>query len=223
MQWDVETRTNREISAGKVELKVGGHKLVLKKKAVYLGVCLDISGSVAGEIGERMTKAKRVHARLANNVLKTRRLTWNVTWRLWQALVLSVMIYCLEAHALTGEMITKLARWATRCLRQIARVSAYVTHTSNNALRRKYKVATIGSILARRGLLFWRKLLRPWVVDDGHDTSLMRLVCLVRISFEEGSGEPRQTARVQQLSKDLILLRDALKDCRAECRAAWRC
>ena len=162
-----------------------------------------------------MTTAKRVHARLANNVWKSRLLTWNVKWRLWQALVLSVIIYCLEAHTLTGGMITKLDRWATRCLRQIARVPAHVTHVSNNALRRKFKVATIGSILARKRLLFWKKLLRPWFMDDGrHDTSLMpRLVCLGRISFEEESDEPRRTARMEQLSKDLILLRDALKDC----------
>ena len=82
-------------------------------------------------------------------------------------------------------------------------------------LRRKYKVATIGSILARRQLLFWRKLLRPWVVDDGrHDTSLMpRLVCLGLLSFEEESDEPRLTARMQLFSKDLILPREALKDC----------
>ena len=156
-------RTNREISAGKVVITVSGHKLVLKKKATYLGVCLDISGSVTGEIDERVTKVKRAHARLANNVWKSRLLTWRVKWRLWQALVLSVLIYCLEAHALMGGMTTKLERWATRCLRQIARVPAHVTHVSNNALRRKYKVATIGSILARRRLLFWRKLLRPWV------------------------------------------------------------
>ena len=96
-------RANRVISAGKVEIKIRGHKQVPKKKAVYLGVCLDISGSVAGETDERMTKAKRVHARLANNVWKSRLLTWNVKWRLWQALVLSVMIYCLEAHTLTGR------------------------------------------------------------------------------------------------------------------------
>ena len=78
-------RTNREISAGKVEITVGGHKLVPKKKTVYLGVCLDISGSVAGEIDVRMTKAKRAHARLANNAWKSRLLTWSVKWRLWQA------------------------------------------------------------------------------------------------------------------------------------------
>ena len=50
-----------------------------------------------------MTEAERVHARLANDVWKSRLLTWNVKWRLWQALVLSIMIYCLEAHTLTGE------------------------------------------------------------------------------------------------------------------------
>ena len=83
-------RTNREINAGKMVITVGGHKLVLKKKATYLGVCLDISGSAAGEIDERMTKAKRAHARLANRVWKSRLLTWRVKWRLWQALVLSV-------------------------------------------------------------------------------------------------------------------------------------
>ena len=64
-------RTNREINAGKMVITVGGHKLVPKKKATYLGVCLDISGSVAGEIDERMTKAKRAHARLANRVWKS--------------------------------------------------------------------------------------------------------------------------------------------------------
>ena len=175
-------RANRDISARK------------EKKAVYLGACLDISGSVAGEIDERVTKAKRVHARLANNVWKLRLLTWNVKWRLWQALVLSVMIYCLEAHALAGGMITKLERWATRCLRPIARVPACDPRVE-------------------QGLS--EKLLRPWFMEDRrHDTSLMpRLVCLGRISFEEESDEPPQTARMEQLSKDLILLRDALKDC----------
>ena len=203
-------RMNREISAGKVEIMVGGHRLVPKKKAVYLGVSLNNCGSVAGEIEERMTKAKRARARLANNVWKSRLFTWNVKWRLWQGLVLSVMIYCLEAHTLTG-----VGNEATRCLRQIARVPAHVTHVSNNALRRQYMVATIGSILARRRLLFWRKILRPWAVKNGrHDTSLLpRLVCLGMLSFKEESDEPRQTLRMELLSKDLILLRDALSDC----------
>ena len=121
-------RTNREINAGKMVITVGGHKLVPKKKATYLGVCLDISGSVTGEIDERMTKAKRAHARLANSVWKSRLLTWRVKWGLWQVLVFSGMVYCLEAHTLTVGMTTKLERWATRCLRQIARVPARVTH-----------------------------------------------------------------------------------------------
>ena len=88
-----------------------------------------------------------------------------------------------------------------------------MTHVSNNALRRRYKVATIGSILARRRLLFWRKLLRPWVVkDDRHDTSLLpRLVCLGLLSFEEESDEPKRTAPMEQLSKDIALLWEALK------------
>ena len=125
------------------------------------------------------------------------------------------MIYCLEAHTLTVGMTTKLERRTTRCLRQIARVPAHVTHVSNNALRKRYKVATIGSILARRRLLFWRNLLRPWVVkDDRHDTSLLpRLVCLGLLSFEEESDEPRRTARLEQLSKDIALLWEALKQC----------
>ena len=63
-------RANRDISAGKMEIKI--YKLVHKKKAAYLGVCLDISGSVAGKIDERMRKAKRAHARLVNNVWKSR-------------------------------------------------------------------------------------------------------------------------------------------------------
>ena len=47
----------------------------------------------------------------------------------------------------------------------------HVTHVSNNALRIKYKVATIGSILARRRQLFWKKLPRPWFVETD-DTTL---------------------------------------------------
>ena len=125
------------------------------------------------------------------------------------------MIYCLETHSLTTGMITKLERWTTRLLRQIARIPTYMIHVSNNTLRKKYKKITIGSIMKRRRLLFWKKMLRPWIVDDGrHDTSLKsRLLCLGRSSFEDESDEPRQTVLMEQLSKDLILLRKVLKDC----------
>ena len=78
-QWDAEIRAR----SGKSVLEKWwstkrGHKSILKKKATYLGVYLDISDSVRSEIEERMTKIKRAHAKLTNNVWKSRLLIWRV-------------------------------------------------------------------------------------------------------------------------------------------------
>ena len=85
----------------------------------YLGSILEPTASVDKEVDSRLQKAETVYQMWRYKIFRSRNLSTATKVRVFQSLVMSVLLYGLETWPMSQQNIRKLKRFQMRCLRDI--------------------------------------------------------------------------------------------------------
>ena len=198
-------------------ITIDGHALDLVDDFTYLGSCMTSHPSLDLEINRRLGKASGTMARLSKRVWHNTRLTINTKVKVYNACVLSTLLYGSESWATYTKQEGKLNAFHMRCLRRLLGVT-WQDKVPNTEVLLRTKSTSLYAILAKRRLRWLGHVRR---MDDGRIPK-----DLLYGELEEGK---RKTGRPLLRFKD-VCKRD-MKACDmpleswetvAEDRAGWR-
>jgi len=166
------------------DITIEGEKLEVVKHGKYLGSTFSSNGTMEREITLRLTAASGAAARLRKGVWRSRRVGLRTKLRLYNAAVLTVLLYGGESWALTTALVQRLETFHQQCLRQILG-TRYWQHISNVDICARAGILPIRAILSQRRLLWLGEIGR---MDSG------RLVKRLLFS-QQGGTRPRAPPR----------------------------
>lgn len=142
---------------------IDDHSLEVVDSFTYLGATISKDLSVNNEINKRIGKASTVMARLKRRVWENKKLTLNTKIRIYEACVLSTLLYSIETCSLYASQERRLNSFHLRCLRRIMSIK-WEDRISNSDVLNRAKSSSIHGILSQRRL---RWLGHVYRMDDG--------------------------------------------------------
>ena len=125
-----------------------------KETMKYLGSTLSADGSVATEINARLGAARADFQKLSR-VWANASITQRKKLEIFNACVVSKLLYCLQVACLHTAEFRKLDAFYVRCLRSIAGIKhSYYSRVSNQAVLETMRCLPLSVILRRRQLLY---------------------------------------------------------------------
>ena len=104
-----------------VELDSGSIEIV--QDFTYLGSNITCDGEVQNEVKIRISKAARAFGCLQKSIFQDRRLSVETKRRVYEAAVLSVLLYGAETWSIKAESVRRLSGFHNRCIRTIMGVT----------------------------------------------------------------------------------------------------
>ena len=124
----------------------------------YLGAWISVDGRIACELSKRLQKAN-VRFNALRHIWKDLSLNIKHKIRLYQAIVLSTLLYGAETWPIRNAEAARLNTFHLRCLRYICRIS-YLSHVPSSAVLHRCHLDDMPTILRIRRLLWmghvWR-------------------------------------------------------------------
>jgi hypothetical protein len=118
------------------DIYMNGQKLEEVNSFKYLGATLSKDGSCSAEIRSRIATAMAAMARLSR--IWRSNISFTTKYRLYQSLVVSILLYGCEAWTLLAEAEKIIQAFETKCLRRLLGIS-YLEHKTNEYVRNKIK------------------------------------------------------------------------------------
>jgi len=102
---------------------INGQILPVVDKFTYLGSTLSRNVHVDEEVANRISKASSAFGRLRSNVWDRKGLSLSIKLKVYQAIVLSVLLYASETWTVYQRYTKKLNRFHLTCLRKLLNIS----------------------------------------------------------------------------------------------------
>ena len=144
-------------------ISIGEHTLNIVEKFTYLGSVITSNLSLESELNTRIGKAATSMARLTKRVWENNMLTINTKMQVYQAVVLSTLLYGSEVWALYSHQERRLSAFHLRCLRRLLGITWQDRVTNIDVLARA-GLPSMFSILTTRRLRWLGHTIR---MDDG--------------------------------------------------------
>ena len=119
-------------------ITIGDHTLEVVDSFTYLGSCISSNLSLDSELNVRIGKASKTMARLAARVWDNALLTINTKMKVYQACVLSTLLYGSETWTLYSRQERRLNAFQTRCLRRLLGITWQDRITNVEVLSRAF-------------------------------------------------------------------------------------
>ena len=132
-------------------ISIGDHTLEVVEKFTYLGSTMSNSLSLDPELNCRIGKATTAMACLTKRVWENGMLTINTKMKVYQACVLSTLLYGSEAWTLYAHQERRLSTFHLRCLRRLLGLT-WQDHITNIDVLAKAGMASMHSMLTTRRL-----------------------------------------------------------------------
>lgn len=132
-------------------ISIDGHILDVVDDYVYLGSNISSTMSLDREVTSRIGKAAAVMANLNERVWDNTYLTTKTKMSVYQACVLSTLLYGSETWALYAKQTKQLNSFHVRCLRRILRIK-WQDKITNAEVLNKCQMLSMYSILSERRL-----------------------------------------------------------------------
>ena len=117
-------------------ITIGNQVLGVADHFTYLGSTISSNLSLDNEIDKRIAKAASVMARLTKRVWSNNQLTSNTKFQVYQACVLSTLLYGSESWTTYARQENRLENFHLRCLRRILGITWHDMITNTDVLRR---------------------------------------------------------------------------------------
>ena len=183
----VKSKVMKNSKVAETGVSLNGNPLEVVDIFCYLGSMVDSSGGTEADIKARIGKARTAFAQL-KKIWKSSIITRKTKMRLFNAIVMSVLLYGCQTWKTTSGIIKKLQTFVNKCLRIILKIRWYDL-VSNEELWERAAQAPIKQQIAKRK---WR-----WI---GH-TLRKPAKCIARQALKwnpQGSRSrkrPRETWR----------------------------
>ena len=118
---------------------------------VYLGSTISSNLSLDTELNARIGKASTAMARLATRVWDNSMLTTNTKMKVYQACVLSTLLYSSETRTLYSRQERRLNTFHLRCLRRILGIP-WQDHVQNKQVLDQAGIQSVFAILSQKCL-----------------------------------------------------------------------
>ena len=135
----------------KPKVTVQNEKLAVVRDFAYLGSILTEDGSLDPEVDSRLTKASKAFEGLRRTVWRRKELSTKTKVRIYQASVLSTLMYGSETWAPTKTHIKRLETFHQRCLRNLVRVR-WFDHVTNEEVLRRADMGSVEGMIRKRRL-----------------------------------------------------------------------
>ncbi len=167
----------------KINLTIGSHRLEQVKEFKYVGTIIDGRGQIDTELASRMSLASRIFGSLCRRVFRNSDIEIRDQMRIYDAKVLSVLLYNAEVWTLREKQMQKLEAFHMKHIRYICGKTR-LDRMRNTAL---LKMAGTESIRAK----IFRKRMN-WVYILGHQPfeRLPRGVMYLSASEKRARGAP---------------------------------
>ena len=144
-------------------ITIGEHALEVVDNFTYLGSCISSNLSLDSELNVRIGKAATAMARLAKRVWDNSLLTINTKMKVYQACVLSTLLYGSETWTLYSRQERRLNAFHMRCLRRLLGITWQDRITNAEVLSRA-GLPSMYAMLTQRRLRWLGHVCR---MDDG--------------------------------------------------------
>ena len=144
-------------------ITIGEHALEVVDNFTYLGSCISSNLSLDSELNVRIGKAATAMARLEKRVCDNSLLTINTKMKVYQACVLSTLLYGSETWTLYSRQERRLNAFHMRCLRRLLGITWQDRITNAEVLSRA-GLPSMYAMLTQRRLLWLGHVCR---MDDG--------------------------------------------------------
>ena len=145
-------------------ISIGDHIFEVVESFTYLGSTISSNPSLDVELNTRIGKASSAIARLAKRVWDISMLTTNTKMKVYQACVLSTLLYGSEAWTLYSRQEHRLNAFHLRCLRRLLGITRQ-ERVPNSAVLAQAKTPSIYALFTQRRL---RWLVHVTGMNDGH-------------------------------------------------------
>ena len=172
-------------------ISIGDHTLEVVEKFTYLGSTMSNNLSLDPELNCRIGKATTAMARLTKRVWENGMLTINTKMKVYQACVLSTLLYGSEAWTLYAHQERRLSTFHLRCLRRLLGLT-WQDHITNIDVLAKAGMASMHSMLTTRRL--------RWL---GHVSRMENSRIPKNLLFGELASGSRSTGRPSLRFKDV--------------------
>ena len=132
-------------------IKIDNKPLQVTNNFTYLGSTINNSLSLNPEIDRRIAKAAGTLAKLDSRVWTNNHLTLKTKIKVYQACVLSTLLYGSESWTTYSKQENRLEVFHLRCLRRILGIS-WKDRISNNAVLDKAEIPSVHALLSQRRL-----------------------------------------------------------------------
>ena len=145
------------------EIKIDDHTLGVTDSFTYLGSTITSNLSLDAEINSRIGKAASCMARLSKRVWENERLTIKTKAQVYQACVLSTLLYGSETWTLYAKQTQRLHTFHMRCLRRLLGVT-WKDHVRNEEVIKRAGSSSMTDLLRQRRLRWLGHVCR---MEDG--------------------------------------------------------
>ena len=159
------TRMGLQMNTGKTEvlhrltddstaaqpISIRGSTLKEVPDFAYLGSIISNNCSIDREINNRISRASAAFGQLTGRVYLNRNLKLSTKIRVYQAIVLSILLYGSETWTLYSKQLNRLNAFHLRCLRRMLHIT-WQDKVPNNVVLTRCDCNTIHSVVAERTL-----------------------------------------------------------------------
>ena len=155
------------MDAGIKSLPVAGENVDVVETFTYLGSVVHRSATCEAEVNRRLGLAHGVMNSLSKTVWRSRYLSRWTKVRVFEALVLPVLLYSSEAWTLTDGLRRRLDSFVTTSLRRIFGYR-WQDHVSNQKVLDRAEMGRVTCLIRERQLRFYGHVVRFPNVDPAH-------------------------------------------------------
>ena len=145
------------------QITIGDHSLEVVNNFTYLGSCISSNLSLDSELNVRIGKAATTMTRLAKRVWDNSLLTINTKVKVYQACVLSTLLYGSETWTLYSRQERRLHVFHMRCLRRLLGIT-WQDHIANLVVLSRAGLPSMYAMLTQRRLRWLGHVCR---MEDG--------------------------------------------------------
>lgn len=181
----------------------------------YLGATLTKDGRSTTEIKTRLAMATSAMAKL-NNIWKSREISFSTKFKLYRALVLSILLYGCESWTLNAETTRRVQTFETKCFRRLLGIS-WADRQTNDYVR-----ARVAHLIGHQDPLLStiKRRKMSWFGHVTRHNTLPKMI--LQGTLEGGRRRGRQMKSWMDNIKEWTRLDSPTLLRRAEDRAGWR-
>ena len=200
-------------------IEINNHIVEVVDNFIYLGSKISRRGGIQHETSRRIALASDILRRLWRPLWKHRNIKIRTKMRIYNACVLSVLLYGSETWPLSASLARRLAGFETRAQRRVLGIR-WQDRVTNEELRRRSLQPPLPRLLAQRRLRWFGHVLR---MPEDNPTKAIFDFNPTTAGWRRPRGRPH-TRWTDVLEGDLELLGVALNRARdlALDRPSWR-